>query len=60
MTPLEKLHKRMDVEIEQEMVKVYSYLYGDGVYDIFSQRKFSEEGKRQKSLRIKYYGGKDS
>lgn len=60
MTPLEKLHKKMDMEIEQEMVKLYSWLYGDGIYDIFSQRKFAEEGKRQKSIRIKYYGEKES
>ena len=46
----------MDAEIEQEMRKLYSWLYEDGDYDIFSQRKFAEEGKRQKSIRIKYYG----
>ena len=60
MKPLEKLHKKIDTEIEQEMRKLYSWMYGEGTYDIFSQRKFAEEGKREKSIRIKYYGGKDN
>ena len=37
---------KMDMEVEKEMKKVYDYLYGDGEYDLFSERKFSEEVKR--------------